>query len=224
VAPFRFSLRRLARFSPRVSAILLLTVAVFAATACHRHARSSDEQRSVNDAFEGCKKAILNRQVPQFMAYIPGNVYDYFGTLINAAPAAASAGAVAPHPADTCPGVDLLLRTALKRKVPPELRDHLTLDALVQNMVDRGLLSPREIGGMSLGRISVNGDRASAVLYYQGTLTALRVPFFKQGTAWKIDILALLPYAEVLMRVDRAITGQTEEEQVDQLVGRLPLL
>ena len=55
-------------------------------------------------------------------------------------------------------------------------------------------------------------------------LTALRLPFLKEGGAWKIDVMALLPYAEVLMRVDRAIKGETQARQVDQLVGKLPSL
>ena len=122
------------------------------------------------------------------------------------------------------PGVDLLLRTALEKKVPADLRSKLTLGALLQRITDRHLFNPRDVREIALGRVSINGNRASAEVYYQGTLTALRLPFLKEGDAWKIDVMAILPYAEVLMRVDRAIKGETEAQQVDQLVSKLPSL
>jgi hypothetical protein len=36
--------------------------------------------------------------------------------------------------------------------------------------------------------------------------------------------MALLPYAEVLMRLDRAVKNETQAQQVDQLVSKLPSL
>ena len=122
------------------------------------------------------------------------------------------------------PGVDLLLRTALVRKVPASLRPNLTLRVLLQRIADRHLFNPRDVRQIALGTVWINGNRASAEVYYEGTLTALRLPFIKEADVWKIDVMALLPYAEVLMRVDRAIKGETETQQVDQLVGKLPSL
>jgi hypothetical protein len=100
----------------------------------------------------------------------------------------------------------------------------LTLGALMQRIADRHLFNPRDVREIALGPVSINGNRASAEVYYQGTLTALRLSFLKEGDAWKIDVMALLPYAEALMRVDRAIKGETEARQVDQLVSKLPSL
>jgi len=108
--------------------------------------------------------------------------------------------------------------------VPADLRAKLTLGALLQRITDRHLFNPRDLREIALGRVSINGNRASAEVYYQGILTALRLPFLKEDDAWKIDVMALLPYAEVLMRVDRAIKGETLTQQVDQLVSKLPSL
>ncbi len=125
-------------------------------------------------------------------------------------------------PPPSTPGVDLLLRTALEKKVPADLRPNLTLATLVRRVMEKNLFNPRDVRQLDLGQISVEGDHAFAEVYYQGTLTALRLPFLKENGAWKIDVLGLLPYAEVLMRVDRAVKGETEKQQVDQLVSKLP--
>jgi hypothetical protein len=94
----------------------------------------------------------------------------------------------------------------------------------MQRISDRRLFNPRDVQDITLGPIFINGNRASAEVYYQGSLTALRLPFVKEGDAWKIDVMAFLPYAEMLMRLDRAVKGETEAQQVDQLVNKLPSL
>jgi len=200
--------------------LLVAFLAVLGASSCSRMGQTS-EQAQVTRAFESWKNAMINHQTDQAMAYIPRHVDDYLNALNSGAGNSAPAANAAPSP---WPGVDLLLRTALEKKVPFPLRFHLTVGALMQRIADRHLLNPRDVREIALGRVSIDGNRASAEVYYQGTLTALRLPFLKEGDAWKIDVMALLPYAEVLMRVDRAIKGETQARQVDQLVGKLPSL
>ena len=190
-------------------------LAVLGASSCSRMGPTS-EQAQVTRAFESWKNAMINHQTDQAMAYVPRHVDDYLNTLNTGAGISASA-----VPSQS-PGVDLLLRTVLEKKVPADLRSNLTLGALMQRIADRHLFNPRDVREIALGRVSINGNRASAEVYYRGTLTALRLPFLKEDDAWKIDVMALLPYAEMLMRVDRAIKRETETEQVDQLVSKLP--
>jgi hypothetical protein len=181
---------------------------------------SPTEQAQVTQAFDSWKEAILDHHADQAMAYIPHHVDDYLSTL-NAPPAPASATNVAPS---QYPGVDLLLRRALVEKVPPDLRVNLTLATLLQRIDDRHLFNPRDLREITIGPVSVEGDRASAEVYYDGVLTAVRLCFLKEDAAWKIDVMSILPYAETLMRLDRELKGETEEHQVDQLVAKLPSL
>ena len=179
---------------------------------------TSRAQGEVTQAFESWKNAVIGQQNDQAMIYIPKDVDDYLATLNSSAAPETKA------PPSQSPGVDLLLRTALVRKVPADLRTNLTLATLWQRITDRHLFNPRDVREIDLGRISVNGKRATAELYYQGALTALRLPFIKESNVWKIDVMAILPDAELLMRVDRAIKRETEEQQVDELVSKLPSL
>ena len=153
------------------------------------------------------------------MTYIPHQVDDYLAAINS--PLTASASNAAPS---QYPGVDLLLRRALAEKVPPDLRAKLTLSVLLQRIADRNLFDPHDLRQVTLGPVSVEGDRASAEVYYDGVLTAVRLQFLKEGDVWKIDVMSILPYAETLMRLDREIKGESEEHQVDQLVAKLPSL
>jgi hypothetical protein len=188
---------------------------LFVLASCQRPGPAS-EQAKVAGTFDSWKTAVIDDQPNQAMAYIPRHVDDYLQSL-NAPPAPA------PTPSQN-PGVDLLLRRALEKKVPADLRAKLTLATLLQRINDRHLFNPHDLREITLGPVSVEGDRASAEVYYDGTLTAVRLPFVREDDGWKIDVLAILPYAETLMRLDRAVKRETEEEQVDQLVAKLPSL
>jgi hypothetical protein len=203
-----------------MAAVISAILAVWGTSSCSRMG-PTNEQAQVARAFESWKSAVINNQTDQAMAYIPRHVDDYLQALNSGGENSAPAANAAPSP---WPGVNLLLRTALEKKVPFPLRFHLTVGTLMQRISDRHLFNPRDVREIKLGHVSIDGNRASAEVYYQGTLTALRLPFIKEGDAWKIDVMALLPYAEVLMRVDRAIKGETETQQVDQLVSKLPSL
>jgi hypothetical protein len=209
--------RRRGRFP---GAILSLVIAALVISSCSR-LRESNDQSQVVQAFTEWKKALIDQHADRVLIFIPGQVEDYLNALNSGATILPGTPGAA---LSSSPGVDLLLRTALEKKVPAAMRPHLTLATLMQRISDRHLFNPRDVRQIDLGPVSVDGNRASAAVYYQGSLTALRLPFIKEGASWKIDVMALLPYAEVLMRVDRAIKGETEAEQVDQLVSKLPAL
>jgi hypothetical protein len=197
--------------------VLVSLVAIAGLTSCSP-VREAAQAAQVKKAFESCKSGLINNQMDQVMACTPSNVDDYINHLKSNDKKASA------DPASNSPGVDLLLKTALEKRVPDDLRPNLTFNLLMQKITEKHLLSLREVQQIDLGRVYVTGDRASGEIYYQGTLTALRMPFVRENGSWKIDILSILPYAEVLMRLDRAIKDETQQEQVDLLVSRLPSL
>jgi hypothetical protein len=208
------------RRAPLFGAVIFGLIAAWGISSCSR-AGQTDQQAKVAQAFASWKNDMINYQIDRSLAYIPSHVGDYLNALNSGAGNTFGATTTGLSPT---PGVDLLLRTALEKKVPADLRPHLTLGSLMQRITDRHLFNPRDVKQIDLGPVSIEGNRASAEVYYQGTLTALRLPFIKEGNDWKIDVMALLPYAEVLMRLDRAVKNETQAQQVDQLVSKLPSL
>ena len=207
-------------FRPTLLLVYVVT-AILVTVSCSRIG-SGAEQMQVAQAFESWKRAVVDHQTNQALAYIPRHVEDYLVMLNSGStiPVVIQPGA----PGIDSPGVNHLLRTALQLKVPADLRPKLTLDLLLQRMTDKHLFKTSDVAQIALGPVTVSGDRASAQVYYQGSLTALRLPFMKEDQVWKIDVMAILPYAEILMRLDRAVKGETETEQVNRLVARLPSL
>ena len=204
------------RSTRRASLWLAGSLALVILSAC-QHAGPSEEQARVAQAFDAWKNAVVNHQADAAIAYIPRDVDDYLNVLKDPGSA--------PDPtAIQCPGVNLLLSRALDQKVAPDLRGQLTLSTLIQRITDRHLFNPHDLLEISIGSVSVDGDHASAEAYYDGTLTAMRIPFLKEDDTWKIDVMAILPYAETLMRLDRALKGESQDHQVDELLAKVPTL
>jgi hypothetical protein len=128
-------------------AVLSSLFILVATSSCGRLGQS-DEQAQVTQAFSAWKNAVVNQRINQALAYIPVHVGDY----LNALNSEAANPVSSPNPATSpSPGVDLLLRTALEKKVPADLRPHLTLGTLMQRIADRHLFNPRDVREIALG-------------------------------------------------------------------------
>jgi len=202
-------------------ALLFAFVVTGMITSC-AHPRDLAKETQIKNTFSACKTALLNGQAGQALACISPKVEDYLARL--KAGSQDNRVSTEADSVSSSPSIDLFLRTALVRKVPRDLRSHLTLELLLQSIMVKRLVDPRDIEQLDLGRIDISGDHATAELYYQDSRLALSLPFVQEGKDWKIDIMTLLPYAEVLMRLDRAISGKTENQQVELLVNGLPSL
>jgi hypothetical protein len=201
-----------------VGALLLLVTGVVLFFALNRPHGPPAEQANAARAFGAWKDDILAHHVDQAMAFMPRNADAYLASLI-APPVMSAANSPSAHPA-----VDMLLRRALAEKVPPDLRAHLTLAVLLQRIVDKNLYDARELRKLTVGPASVDGDKASAQLYYDGMITPVSLGFLKEDGVWKIDILSLLPWGETAMLVDRTLHRQGEDAQVTDLVSKLQSL
>ena len=202
----------------RYPRFILVGLSLLAVVSCGPSGDAVARLRVKTD-FTALREALLAGHARQVTVYLPQDVGDYLRA-INAGTSSSDTLAASRR----APGVTRLLEAVLQEKVPPNVRAHLDLQVLLQRLGDRGLLDCREIRDVSLGRVDVDKDRASAELYYQGNLLPLRVPFVKHASVWELDLLSMLPYAEVLMRLDRAVTGKSESQQVAQIVSPLPLL
>jgi hypothetical protein len=207
---------RLGLFSVLIAALIAMSL-----TSC-KHAAPSTEEARVKKAFDSCKQGLIDNRPDKVSAYLPRNVDDYLNQL------KAGTRGLPPRendvPKSESPTVDYFLRTALEQKVPDNLRPNLTVAALLQRIAEERLIDPKDIQPISIGPVSVNGDHASAEIYYQGNMTPVNLPFSRENGTWKIDILSALPYIEMLMRLDRAVARKSETEQVEFLVRGLPSL
>lgn len=195
-------------------ALLPLLLASLAAVSCARHDNKLEEAR-VQQAFKECQDAIYLDQLDKASTYFTPSLNDYFLGL--------NSGGEHAVPVDL-PTINLLVRRTLAEKIPADRRSHLTLVEVAQMLIEHRVFNNHAMGELTIGNIAIKGDKASAAFYYQNTLTPVTLQFVKTDVRWKIDAMAVLPYVEILLKVDRTFHGKTQEEQVEQLVNQLPML
>jgi hypothetical protein len=89
-------------------------------------------------------------------------------------------------------------------------------------MLDRSMMNTHAIDSLELGPVTVEGGRAHAEVLWQDSHTTYQLVLVKEGNDWKIDLLGILPYAELGLRLERTLKNETEPQQLDRLVSLVP--
>jgi hypothetical protein len=99
--------------------------------------------------------------------------------------------------------------------------------ALVEYALDKGWLGPNIIRQAGLGRVSVQGRKATAALLVNGQPVLVPAAFVREDGAWRIDLGQSLEIADVLVRTTAALSKRTEDqviaETLERLSGRAPV-
>ncbi len=162
--------------------------------------------------FISFKHAIFAARAAEALGYIDRPSLDYLrGTALNT-----------PDPQAPDAEVRDLVRRVIEKMTPGGIRPGFTLDIPLQHMLDRSMMNTHAIDSLELGPVTVTGGSAHAEVLWQDYHTTYQLLLVKEGRDWKIDLLGILPYAEIGMRVDRAIKNETEPQQIDRLVSLVP--
>jgi hypothetical protein len=103
---------------------------------------------------------------------------------------------------------------------PAQLRRWATTD-LINHALTQHWLHPATIAESSLGKLTLDDNRASAPLLLKGKPTLVSAHFVRDGDQWRIDLGRTVAVADELLRAFASITGRSEDIYVDELVERL---
>ncbi len=110
---------------------------------------------------------------------------------------------------------------SLQRFLTPAQLRHSTTPDLINHALAEHWLSPATIADSTLGKLMVDGTRASAPLLLKGRPSLVSATFVRDGGQWRIDLGRTVAVADEFLRAFAAIAGRTEDAYVGELVGRL---
>jgi hypothetical protein len=87
--------------------------------------------------------------------------------------------------------------------------------------VDHGWIDPEGVKNNSLGKITVTQDSATVQGLNQGKPTPINWVFTREGDAWKLNLLSILPAAETAFKMLIRESGQTEDEFLIEILSML---
>ncbi len=110
---------------------------------------------------------------------------------------------------------------SLQRFVSQAQLRRLTLPELINHALAEHWLSPATIAESGLGKLTVEGTRASAPLLLKGRPSLVSAAFVRDGGQWRIDLGRTVAVADEMLRAFAAIGGRSEDTTVRELVGHL---
>lgn len=188
-------------------------VAAACLCACHPADNIAD-QESVRQSFEDFKAALAARHAQQAIDALDQSTRDYLRTSVT--------GPLDPSAADE--EVRELVHQTVAKLTPGGIRPGFRLETPLQRVLDAGWINENDLGELDLGPVIVQGGQARAEIMWQGQPTTLQLVFVRESGKWTIDLLQLVSYAELALRMDRTVKGQAETEQIARLVAQVPTL
>jgi hypothetical protein len=187
-------------------------VAVSLLGCSHESRTDQTEEVQVKAAFAQFKSAVFGAHAAIALRYVDQASRDYLQ----------DAAQGSPDPSAPDAEVKALLHQGILKLTPGGMGPGFTIATPLQRILDQGWMNTHALDSIALGPVTVTGEKARAEALWQGTHTTYELTFVKEQGAWKVDLLGVLPYVEVGLRMGRALRNETEAHQVDRLVSLLP--
>ena len=171
-----------------------------------------EQQAQIREVFASFKADLFSGHAKQALAYLDRDSLNYFQTAATKSPAPGAKDAQ----------IQYLLHRVLEKITPGGIKPGFTLDVPVQRILDAGWLTTRDLDHIELGPVKITGGQAQTEILWEGSHTTFQLFFLRQD-GWKIDIITMLPYAELALQSDRAIRRETDAQQLDRLVSQVPV-
>jgi hypothetical protein len=190
----------------------LIGLAALACLAACTAPTDPNDQKPVRQAFEDFKSALVTKHAQQALDGLDQPSRDYLQSAVTKPPDFTGADEE----------VRELVRQVVTKLTPGGIQPGFKLATPLQRVLDAGWINAHALDGLDLGPVSIQGDSARAEILWQGQGTMLHLIFVRESGVWKIDISPLAPYAETALQSDRMVKGETEAQQIAQLVARVP--
>jgi hypothetical protein len=174
---------------------------------------AADQQtQQIQQGFDGFKDALSLAHAHEALNFVDKPSRDYLQQVAMSTPDAAD------------PELVQLIRQSVAKITPGGIQPGFTVEKPLQRVLDAGWITPADLGAITIGPVTLapDGAHAHAEIFWQGTATTFQAIFAREGDAWKIDLLNLLPYAQAALAMDRTVKNETETQQVDRLVRQVP--
>jgi hypothetical protein len=178
------------------------------------------EEAAVRAAFEAYRAALLARDGDAALLHVSEATFEYYGEVQRLA-LYATADEVRARPLP-----DQLYVLMLRTRIPTERLRAMTPRELFAHGVVQGWIGEESTRTMQVGRIFVDGGRASAPVLQEGRPSPLNLHFVRQDGAWRWDMLGVIQLMDPLFRQLAEAGGATPEAlllQVVEGVAKRPL-
>jgi hypothetical protein len=171
------------------------------------------EVRQVEQTFASFKSAIFGAHAAAALAEIDQPSLDYLD----------SSARCPPDPSAPDAELRQVIYEAVARTTPGGAAGPgFKLEVPLQRILNQGCMNTHALDSIQIGPVTIDGAGAHAEVLWENMHTTYRLAFVKQAGQWKVDLLGVVPYIEIAMRVGRTLRNESAAQQVDRLVSQFP--
>lgn len=197
--------------------LLLIYLCIFTVNLC---LAQTPEQKLVKQSFDKYKAAILTDKGEEAVKYVDSrtvNYYSYILDLVKTADSTKVKGLSI---------TDKLMVFSVRHRTPKEEISKFDGISLLQYAIKSGMVGKSSVANNAIGTVTITGKFAKAPLIANGQKTPLHFHFYKEDNQWKIDLTALFPYSNMVLKNMVNESGKSENEfifyMLEMITGKEP--
>jgi hypothetical protein len=178
------------------------------------------EEKSVREAFDNYKSAILNDKGEEAVKYVDSRTIKYYSDILELVKNADSSQV------NSLSLLDKLMVFSIRHRTPKE--DILSFDGkgLLIYAIKSGMVGKNSVGNNSIGEVTIDNNFAKGQFIANGQKAPFYFHFYKEGDQWKIDLTSIFSVSTMAFKKMVEDSGQNENEYLfsllEMLTGKKP--
>lgn len=173
------------------------------------------EEKSVREAFDNYKSAILNDKGEEAVKYVDSRTIKYYGDILELVKNADSAKVA------SLSLLDKMMVFTIRHRVPK--KDILSFDGkgLLVYAIKSGMVGKNSVANNSIGEVTIDNDFAKGQFIANGQKAPFYFHFYKEEGQWKIDLTSIFSVSTMAFKKMVEDSGLNENEYLFSLLEML---
>lgn len=170
------------------------------------------EDDLVRDAFNKYKEGILNDKGEEAVKYVDRRTIKYYNDILVLVKEADSVSV------ESLSIMDKLMVLVVRHKATTQ--DILSFNgrSMLVYAIKNGMVGKNSVANNTIGEVIIDGTFAKGLFVNNGKSTNYYFHFYKEEEAWKVDLTALFPMANVTFQTMADESGKTTNEFIFELL------
>lgn len=182
---------------------LIVLVSLFATNASIAQTK---EQDLVRKTFENYKSAILNDQGDSALLVIDSKTLKYYAEILELVRKADS------NKIESLPTTDKFTVLMIRHRAAKTEIAGMNGEGLFIYAINKGMVGKNSVVNNEVGEVTIDKNFAKGQLLVNKKTAPLYFHFYKENSAWKLNLLSLMPASNVVFKNMIKDSGKTENE------------
>jgi len=181
----------------------------------NQNSNPKDESLSVEKSFNTYKTAILARDGELAAMYVNNETISYYSDLLKLIKFGTK------NEIQSKRLVDKFTVLSIRLRFGNEITNIKDGKSLLSFAVKKGLIGEQGVSGLKYSSVNISGDLAFVTLEVNNAISPMKFKFTKENSVWKIDLVEILPSANIAFSYAAEESGYSDDEFIFMVLESL---